>query len=142
MLVPNRRRTPEGRLRERTRQATRYAVKTGRLTKPDACSCGKSPVEAHHADYSDPMNVEWLCKLCHGGKRRGRPLERLPSEDSDGTRDVRLDVKTEIVRRELTIATVSDTLDIHYGRLIQILNGYVDGNEEENGKIRDFMEEK
>lgn len=44
-----------------------YAVKTGRLKKPDACSfCGNTVcIVAHHYDYSKPLDVTWLCQSCH-----------------------------------------------------------------------------
>jgi hypothetical protein len=41
-------------------------VKAGRLAKPDKCQiCGKSPAQAHHPDYSRPLDVLWLCLACH-----------------------------------------------------------------------------
>lgn len=44
-----------------------YAVKTGKLIRPDKCeNCGAiGPVQAHHHDYSKPLDVEWICKTCH-----------------------------------------------------------------------------
>lgn len=51
-----------------------YALKTGRLIRPDRCEdCGKrqnkqtfhSGIEAHHDDYSKPLEVRWLCLSCH-----------------------------------------------------------------------------
>lgn len=45
------------------------AVRTGRLIKPATCSrCGRSDlrIEAHHVDYSKPLEVQWLCSECHG----------------------------------------------------------------------------
>lgn len=58
-----------------TRVRTRYAIATGRLRRPKRCQeCGKNPgtkkngdvrVEAHHVDYSDHLNVRWLCDACH-----------------------------------------------------------------------------
>jgi ribosomal protein S27AE len=52
-----------------------YAVKTGKLTKPAHCTkCGAAAsgrkLQAHHADYSKPLEVEWLCIPCHAVERR------------------------------------------------------------------------
>lgn len=29
------------------------------------CFCGNPKTEAHHKDYSKPLQVEWLCKIHH-----------------------------------------------------------------------------
>jgi len=44
-----------------------YAIKTGRLVRPDACSrCGvRGKIEAAHHDYSKPLEITWLCVRCH-----------------------------------------------------------------------------
>ena len=47
------------------------AIKAGILVKPDACSicgCNKDEhrIEAHHYDYTKPLDVIWLCSSCHG----------------------------------------------------------------------------
>jgi len=60
-----RRRHPE---RARAHRALRWAVRSGRITRAVACQrCGSTPnrIEAHHWDYSKPLDVEWLCKPCH-----------------------------------------------------------------------------
>lgn len=53
------------RFRERARQKTRYAIRTGKL-KPSVCVvCGNSESEPHHKDYSKPYAVVWMCRPCH-----------------------------------------------------------------------------
>lgn len=48
----------------------REAVRTGKLVKPDSCpNCGSPErLEGHHEDYSKPLDVIWLCNICHKGK--------------------------------------------------------------------------
>lgn len=59
--------------RNRARSCVSYAVKTGKLVRPDVCGgCGGSDLDihAHHEDYSKKLDVEWLCSMCHGGRHR------------------------------------------------------------------------
>jgi len=69
-------RQPPGYLREHRRQhpermaahnAVARALRSGRLVKPCACwHCGSTrQVVGHHADYSAPLAVSWLCQACH-----------------------------------------------------------------------------
>lgn len=54
------------------------AVRSGKLEKRPCTFCGTTdPVEAHHHDYSKPLDVTWLCKPCH---RRFHALERMAKE--------------------------------------------------------------
>ena len=51
------------------------AIRDGKLVKPTACEeCGSSVpsrrLHAHHADYSKPLDVEFLCSRCHGIRHR------------------------------------------------------------------------
>lgn len=49
------------------------AIKRGDLVKGPCEGCGKPPsrrVHAHHADYSKPLEVRWLCTHCHGLEHR------------------------------------------------------------------------
>jgi hypothetical protein len=50
------------------RATARRAVLSGKLKCPSVCSsCGSDDlIEAHHATYSKPLSVTWLCSLCHG----------------------------------------------------------------------------
>ena len=49
------------------REAVHYALKTGAMTR-QPCEVGHDCdglVEAHHEDYSRPLEVQWLCRRHH-----------------------------------------------------------------------------
>lgn len=56
---------PIGRMKKRAQAAARYAIKSGRLQRLPCEVCGVTPTEAHHDDYSQPLNVRWLCPTHH-----------------------------------------------------------------------------
>lgn len=61
--------------RWKARVVLNQAVRRGNIKKPDACSrcgCGHLVIEAHHDDYSKPLDVKWLCSECHGEVHRVR----------------------------------------------------------------------
>ena len=43
------------------------AITRGKTTRPKTCTrCGGGDnIQAHHADYSKPLHIEWLCASCH-----------------------------------------------------------------------------
>jgi hypothetical protein len=54
----------DARMKMNTRAYTHVYVKRGKLKKLPCRVCGK-PSEAHHADYSKPLKVDWLCRKHH-----------------------------------------------------------------------------
>lgn len=42
-----------------------YAIKTGNLVSKECEVCGNKKTHAHHDDYSEPLNVRWLCDTHH-----------------------------------------------------------------------------
>ena len=46
--------------------AVNNAVRDGRLSKAPCSICGSEKnVQAHHKDYSKPLDVVWMCAKCH-----------------------------------------------------------------------------
>ena len=41
------------------------AVKNGTLVKQPCIKCGNDKSQAHHHDYDKPLDVTWLCQICH-----------------------------------------------------------------------------
>jgi len=54
----------ERRLKANARAYTNEYIRRGKLVK-SICVCGNTNVEAHHEDYSKPLEVVWLCRSCH-----------------------------------------------------------------------------
>lgn len=64
------------RLIHRCNVRVQNAIKAGKLVRPETCGeCGKSGVviEAAHSDYSQPLQVRWLCRPCHRRWDRVQP---------------------------------------------------------------------
>ena len=52
-------------LKYQARYLLRYAVKIGNIKKLSCIICGNKKSEAHHNDYSKPLEVIWYCKQHH-----------------------------------------------------------------------------
>lgn len=46
------------------RRKVYYAKKIGKI-KQEVCFCGNMNTQAHHPDYSKPLQIEWLCNQHH-----------------------------------------------------------------------------
>lgn len=62
--------SPDTRMKLRVRGQCAWAIKSGKLTRLPCESCGATKSEAHHEDYSKPLEVKWLCRKCHGAAHR------------------------------------------------------------------------
>lgn len=46
--------------------AAHVAVKDGRIKRRKKCQrCWRPAAHMHHADYTKPLDIEWLCHFCH-----------------------------------------------------------------------------
>lgn len=48
-----------------SRRQTRFAIRNGLLPRKPCKICGNPISEAHHADYSKPLEVDWMCRKHH-----------------------------------------------------------------------------
>jgi hypothetical protein len=57
----------------RARNVVTHAIRDGKLIRPSRCSLCllECKPQAHHEDYSKPLDVVWLCRPCHA-KEDGR----------------------------------------------------------------------
>ena len=61
------RNNPANFIKNKAHSAVSHALRNGSLLRPTSCSiCGREcKPEAHHEDYSKPLDVVWVCKQCH-----------------------------------------------------------------------------
>ena len=52
------------------RKAVARAIAAGKLVRQPCCRCGSAQAEAHHEDYSRPLDVVWLCHPHHVGRHQ------------------------------------------------------------------------
>jgi ribosomal protein S27AE len=65
----------------RARWQTQDAIKRGKLIRQPCTQCGELKSEAHHDDYSKPLDVRWLCKKCHSVVHRGMRKRHRDSQE-------------------------------------------------------------
>lgn len=93
----------------------RKAIKSGLLvpatecnrcgTKEYPCSDGRRRIQAHHHDHSKPLDVEWICPLCHRRETpmpRYRPIQPLVRGERNGSHVLKDHEVIEIRRSPLT----------------------------------------
>lgn len=57
--------SPDYQVKEAARLAARRAVRHGKLIRQPCEACGDLNTQAHHDDYSRPLDVRWLCAIHH-----------------------------------------------------------------------------
>lgn len=46
------------------------AVRDGRMLRKSCGKCDCQSAQAHHDDYSKPLDVRWLCTVCHAQEHK------------------------------------------------------------------------
>jgi len=55
----------EQRRKDNCRSYAKVYLQRGKLTREPCCLCDGDGAEMHHPDYSQPLNVVWLCRDHH-----------------------------------------------------------------------------
>lgn len=55
---------------KQARSLVSSAIKCGRMVRKPCEVCGSKKSEAHHEDYSKPLEVNWLCRTHHMERHR------------------------------------------------------------------------
>src|SRR5688572_29986465 len=72
--------TPEQRNKANARSYVNVYIKRGLVVKKPCQCCGEPKAQAHHIDYSKPLEVVWLCRRCHLKEHSIELCEVLPTE--------------------------------------------------------------
>lgn len=73
------------RLQRRARYAVRRAIQKGDLHRDPCAVCGRTelygkPVDAHHEDYTRPLDVIWLCRFHHVQLHNGSTVHEMRAD--------------------------------------------------------------
>ncbi len=66
LQVPSQKWAANNPVKRKAQKTAQYAVRTGRLVREPCCVCGTTDrINAHHEDYSRPLDVIWFCAKHH-----------------------------------------------------------------------------
>jgi ribosomal protein S27AE len=96
------------------------AIRYGKLVK-NACEvCGASKVDAHHNDYTKPLEVVWLCHKCHYNEDKVKHSGPPPYKYAFSEDEMK---KAELLRKEgCTYKSIAETLKRSKSAVFKHLN--------------------
>jgi len=56
---------PDYKLKAKAQRKVGTEIEAGRLVRGNCEQCSKPNAQAHHEDYSKPLEIIWLCRSCH-----------------------------------------------------------------------------
>lgn len=75
---------PYNKAKNKIRNLTRAAVKRGDLIKLPCEVCGNIKSEAHHLDYSNHLDIKWLCRFHHMEAHRKNTILGIKADSAGG----------------------------------------------------------
>ena len=69
---------------EKFEQTIKEMIKSGKIIKPQKCEvCDKKKLlQGHHEDYTEPLQVIWLCSGCHADEHK-EILKEHPTKNTN-----------------------------------------------------------
>src|SRR3990167_9749583 len=68
--------------KDKCRSKLKRAVQLGTVKRLPCTYCGARKVQAHHSDYQKPLQVIWMCHLCHKKAHRFNDASPSPTVSS------------------------------------------------------------
>lgn len=95
------------------------ALVVGTLIREACRDCGAEKVQAHHPDYSKPLDVIWLCRRCHVAEHvrlRAMNIDILGRTEAPTPLYVKLDQQErdelEAIRKKRGVKMTSEAIRI------------------------------
>lgn len=106
----------------KARRILNKAIRDGRIIRPSNCeSCFKKRfVQAHHEDYSKPLDVDWLCNKCHNELWKNYKLNMKGLKMGENNKS---QLTTEEELKELLLSSTGedDEVDRFVGLIIDLI---------------------
>ena len=98
-------------IKAEAQRAAYMAILSGTLIRQPCEVCGATRVDAHHPDYSKPLDIQWLCRRHHKAKHPNAPKRKV----NKGQMNIRLSLDSAKALHKLAMEqrrTVSATIEI------------------------------
>lgn len=115
----------------RARQDVANALRCGELERLPCEVCGRTPAQAHHDDYDQPLEVRWLClehhreEHGHGGTRRAEkalqeePFGLFPPSIEESEVQEKNPLKSPTVESAVLASSDDESAEVLEGEIVE-----------------------
>lgn len=108
------------------------ALRSGKLVRPtkcDSCHLESRFIDAHHHDYSAPLEVHWLCRKCHSAEHgkipRGKTILRGDKVGNATKTNKEIKITKKLIELGVATKIISLALDMPTGMILKIKRGEI-----------------